>query len=276
MKPIRQVLQARPLGGFTLIELLVVIAIIVILAALLIPLLARANEQGRRISCMNNLHQLGLAMRMYLHDNNDLFPAANRQYTFTEQEWIRWIPPHTSDWPADVTTNLLSTGILPYLGKFSTNLFTCPSDRALARFLRKPASFPEYVQHRQWYPFSYTFNSPRVIAFSAGPKMLYHGLAAVTFETYGVQVPGQPYFRSSWVVNPSRKIMFADERMIYEMKLAEIQSAESGATSGWEWPLDKLTKRHNGKGNVTLTDGHVETVRPEFGQQIEHYDPLHE
>ena len=61
-------------GGFTLIELLVVIAIIAILAAILFPVFAQARESARATSCLSNMKQIGLSLRMYSQDYDETYP----------------------------------------------------------------------------------------------------------------------------------------------------------------------------------------------------------
>ena len=64
----------RPSRAFTLIELLVVIAIIGILASLLLPVLGRAKRSARSIACVSNLHQIGVALELYIQDNENRLP----------------------------------------------------------------------------------------------------------------------------------------------------------------------------------------------------------
>jgi len=61
--------------GFTLIELLVVIAIIGVLAGILLPVLSRSRESGRRTKCMNNVKQIGMGLIMYANEKNERFPT---------------------------------------------------------------------------------------------------------------------------------------------------------------------------------------------------------
>jgi prepilin-type N-terminal cleavage/methylation domain-containing protein/prepilin-type processing-associated H-X9-DG protein len=69
--------NSRPkLLGFTLIELLVVIAIIGVLVSMLMPALARAKSKGKDTACLNNLRQLGIALMLYVDENNATLPLA--------------------------------------------------------------------------------------------------------------------------------------------------------------------------------------------------------
>ncbi|MDB6122212.1 MAG: prepilin-type N-terminal cleavage/methylation domain [Pedosphaera sp.] len=109
MVPIRKKIQ-RTRDGFTLIELLVVIAIIAILAALLLPALAKAKERANRTACKSNMRQVGLTAMMYAHENQDTFPSALRGNTVYHAVWL----------PQESFNYFFSQGV-------STNAITCPN-----------------------------------------------------------------------------------------------------------------------------------------------------
>lgn len=120
--------------GFTLIELLVVIAIIAVLAGLLLPALAKAKEQGKKAACINNLHQISLAMSLYAQDNNDTYHCLGDPRN-------GYSAPNDGQWyPNPRSTTLISydgpngglgywgIAYLPYVGsQGSIKLWGCPS-----------------------------------------------------------------------------------------------------------------------------------------------------
>ena len=81
---LKKQIGTKKMGGFGFTELLVVIAVIAILAALLLPALAKAKQKAQRISCVNNLKQLGIGYRLWEGDHGDLTPA---QQTVSKGGW---------------------------------------------------------------------------------------------------------------------------------------------------------------------------------------------
>src|SRR5262245_21767563 len=119
--------------GFTLIELLVVIAIIAILAALLLPSLARSKQQALNVACLNNLRQLQLCFHLYTLDFNGFLPPNNFVYDIDTggpslgfDSDLTWCPGNTR---LDTTTTNIERGkLFPY--NRTAAIYHCPADKS--------------------------------------------------------------------------------------------------------------------------------------------------
>ena len=113
--------------GFNLIELLMVIAIIGILTAVLLPVLAQAREKGRSAQCLSNLHQWGMAFRMYADDNQDYLPRRGQGVQPLQQinrptDWFNALPVYFG---LPSFQMMISNNILP--DAHSQSVFICPT-----------------------------------------------------------------------------------------------------------------------------------------------------
>jgi prepilin-type N-terminal cleavage/methylation domain-containing protein len=120
--PPHSLLPPRQKPGFTLIELLVVIAIIAILAALLLPALARAKEKAQRAACKSNMRQIGLTALMYASENSDKFPTAVWNAPNGNQTTHAvWLPYGGQNNVPDIFNYFTTTA------RVSTNCLSCPN-----------------------------------------------------------------------------------------------------------------------------------------------------
>lgn len=103
----------RRCPAFTLIELLVVIAILAVLVALLLPVISRAKAQGRATACLSNLRQIGVALQLYVQENDNRMPVMYDALL------------STNGWPV---TNLATLDLVLSNHLGSPKILQCPSD----------------------------------------------------------------------------------------------------------------------------------------------------
>src|SRR6266446_179489 len=149
------------LAGFNVIELLVVVVIVAILAALLLPALTKAKEQGRSSICKNNMRQLTLAMVLYADDNNDYLPWPGDVDRNWQPDWVFGGQPNTYPNNPD-SWNMPGFGfhaesgsvfpyatsqprVVPHRDYYRTThrIYRCPSTGALGEALRVNFSMNE-------------------------------------------------------------------------------------------------------------------------------------
>jgi prepilin-type N-terminal cleavage/methylation domain-containing protein len=167
------------LRAFTLIELLVVISIVALLLSLLVPSLGKARSLARRVACSHNLKQVALAMDLYTHDHDTVYPCAQDPVSTQPPYWL-WMGRGWRRW----VEKYLSTNI----DVNTPSVLLCPSDRT------DPAKYESTS-----YSYSLTFyHSPEQIDAMSTPA-----------DTYSNPQPSVPQ-REGSVASPSGKILLGE------------------------------------------------------------------
>jgi prepilin-type N-terminal cleavage/methylation domain-containing protein len=232
--------------GFTLIELLVVIAIIAILVSLLLPVLSKARGKGQAMFCLNNLHQLALAVHLYVPDNAE------------------WLPPiQERIMPQGFETSWRSY-LFKYVGQ-SARVYDCPSEKQEVYASGKPSN-------------SKTPNRWLVGQQLAGEIEIPSGLGAVNvhWQAGGAPPPfGRPagyennMCRWSSIEAPSRLLLLGDGNSdvfgVWPSDRWWIWKEVGNANSPGFNRLaqgDKGAVRHNRKSNYARADSSVTLLDP--------------
>jgi prepilin-type N-terminal cleavage/methylation domain-containing protein/prepilin-type processing-associated H-X9-DG protein len=222
----------RMAAGFTLIELLVVIAIIAVLASLLLPALSRSKEQGKRISCLNNIRQLGLAWIMYADDNGGRLTPNNWVYYVSESpatNGVSWAPGITK-WESN--PELLKSGLL-WRYNTEVRIYRCPSDRSTVE-TKSGEKLPQLRTR------SYNMNGHINCDINDRP---------------GSDQPNLKYYSDIISPPPSAQFVFIEphEDTVLDGHFGMFGRARTPAL----W-LDVPADRHNQGATLSFADGHAE------------------
>lgn len=230
-------------GGFTLIELLVVIAIIAILAAMLLPTLAKAKTKGQGIMCMNNTRQLTLAWRLYSDDNNDKLPSCQDNMP-GRTNWISgWLDFSSSSVNWDINQDITVSPLWPYTGK-SAAIFKCPADHATV----------QVGQQRL----------PRVRSNSM--SQVFGNGSWLTSANWRI------YDKASTIVLPVKTFLLVDEHPDSINDAAFATQSDGADQPGSARIIDFPASYHNGACGFSFCDGHSE-IHKWIGSKIK--APVH-